>query len=78
MCLIVFQRNQLPVCLFGTCVLISDKYLSSYTNEISSTYIKSTKLIKFDFVKPNCAQKAVAAACMHNARPTLPFIMLQL
>ena len=44
---------------------ICSKYLSSYTNEISSTYIKSTKLNGFDFVKPNCAQKAVAAACMH-------------
>ena len=87
MCLVVFQRNQLPVCLFGTYVLISNnfsrilpnvfnsnqinimkicsKYLSSYTNEISSSYIKSTKLNGFDFVKPNCAQKAVAAACMH-------------
>ena len=58
------QNNIMKIC---------GKYLSSYTNEISSTYIKSTKLNGFDFVKPNCAQKAVAAA-----RPTLPFITLQL
>ena len=36
MCLIVFQRNELPVCLFGTCMLISNNFSRILPNVFNS------------------------------------------
>ena len=47
-CLIVFSKNELPVCLFGTCMLISDKERiknSTYLNEFIflNNYVPNSK-----------------------------------
>ena len=49
-CLIVFSKNELPVCLFGTCMLISDKERiknSTYLNEFIflNNYVPKSKYL---------------------------------
>ena len=40
MCLIVFQRNELPVCLFGTCMLIINNFSRILPNVFNSNLPK--------------------------------------